>query len=316
MAKGSSNSQQVARPFLKWAGGKGQLLPQLEAHLPKEIRTGGIRRYLEPFIGSGAFFFRVAQSYPVQEFILSDLNHDLILTYQVVQKDVEALIAALSAMERDYLNLSESGREKFYYHVREQFNQKRLNINYDRHAGGEDDLADRVNRAAELIFLNRTGYNGLFRLNSRGEFNVPKGRYTSPRILDAENLRAVACVIRDVRFQYGDFVSVEEWVDHQTLVYLDPPYRPISPTAHFRSYSPIPFDDRQQLRLAEYFRKLDSKGAKLMLSNSDPRNYDPGDDFFERAYAGFHIVRLQARRNINSVPVRRGLLSELLILNY
>jgi DNA adenine methylase len=142
------------------------------------------------------------------------------------------------------------------------------------------------------------------------------GRYKLPRILDAQNLRAASRLLQHACFQHGDFEFIERWVDPQTLVYFDPPYRPISPTAHFRSYSLARFDDHEQLRLANFYRRLDSLGAKLMLSNSDPQNIDPNDDFFQQAYAGFRIERLQARRNINSVPDRRGTVTELLILNY
>lgn len=304
------DSIQKARPFLKWAGGKGQLLSQIDSHLPAEIRLGKIKRYVEPFTGSGALFFHIAQTYPIEEFILADLNSDLILTYQVVQKDVEALIGTLEGYARDYLALDESGRERFYYRIRDRFNRERFELDYGRYSQGW------IRRAAEVIFLNKTGYNGLFRTNSKGEFNVPIGRYKSPRILDAQNLRAASRLLEKARFQFGDFESIEAWVDPQTLVYFDPPYRPISSTAHFRSYSMARFDDPQQLRLAEFYRRLDSRGVRLMLSNSDPQSIDPEDDFFEQAYAGFRILRVYARRNINSVSSRRGSVSELLILNY
>lgn len=299
-----------ARPFLKWAGGKGQLLSQIESHLPTEIRQGKIKRYIEPFTGSGALFFHIAQTYPIEAFVLADLNPDLILTYQVVQRDVMALIGTLEELARDFLALDKKGRECFYYRIRDRFNRDRFKLDYRRYSQRW------IRRAAEIIFLNKTGYNGLFRLNSRGEFNVPMGRYKSPPILDAQNLRAASRLLQKVCFQAGDFEFIERWVDPQTLVYFDPPYRPISPTAHFRSYSAAQFDDHQQLRLAQFYRRLDSRGARLMLSNSDPQSIDPDDDFFQQAYAGFRIVRVYARRNINSVSSGRGSISELLILNY
>jgi DNA adenine methylase len=167
-----------------------------------------------------------------------------------------------------------------------------------------------------MLFLNRTGYNGLYRVNSKGDFNVPCGRYKNPRILDEENLHNVSAVLNRVSIRYGDFEDVADFVDDKTLVYFDPPYRPISETAHFTTYSKQAFNDNQQLRLADFYRQLDAKGAKLMLSNSDPHNIDPHDDFFERAYDGFRIERLQAKRNINRDPTKRGPISELLILNY
>lgn len=303
------NGQQ-ARPFLKWAGGKGQLLPQIESYLPTGIRHGEIKRYIEPFVGSGALFFHIAQSYPVEEFVLSDLNPDLILTYRVVQRDVEALIHTLEQFTKEFLALDEKDRKRYYYHIRDRFNNNRAGLDRDHYS------QEWVHRAAEVIFLNKTGYNGLYRLNSKGEFNVPMGRYKMPRILDVHNLRAASRVLQHAWFQHGDFESIEQWVDPQTLVYFDPPYRPISSTAHFRSYSAARFDDCQQLRLAGFYRRLDSLGVKLMLSNSDPQNVDPGDDFFQQAYAGFRIERVNARRHINSVSSRRGMIFELLILNY
>lgn len=300
----------IARPFLKWAGGKGQLLSQLETYLPASLRLGEIKRYIEPFVGSGALFFWIAQNYPVEEFVLSDLNPDLILTYRVVQRDVEALINSLQVLANEFLALDEEGRQRYYYHVRDKFNKNRFGLDYERYS------QNWVIRAAEIIFLNRTGYNGLYRLNSRGEFNVPMGRYKNPRILDAQNLRAASRLLQHACFRHGDFESIERWVDDKTLVYFDPPYRPISSTAHFRSYAMARFDDHQQLRLANFFRRLDSMGARLMLSNSDPQNIDPTDNFFQQAYAGFRIERVNARRNINSVSERRGSISELLVLNY
>ncbi len=299
-----------AHPFLKWAGGKRQLLGQLESHFPPELENGALTRYVEPFIGSGAVFFKVFQSYPLRECLISDVNPELILVYRAIQRAVEGLIAQLGEIESRYLVLDETERRKFYYQIREQYNDQRNSVDYDRYESAW------ASRAALMIFLNRTGYNGLFRLNSKGEYNVPCGRYKNPRILDADNLRRVSAVLNQVTIHYGDFEAVADFVDHNTLAYFDPPYRPLSETAHFTTYSKEVFDDQQQLRLADFYRHLDAKGAKLMLSNSDPHNIDPQDDFFERAYRGFRIERLQAKRNINRDPEKRGPISELLILNY
>ncbi len=301
---------QPARPFLKWAGGKGQLLEQLESFFPGELKAGLLRRYVEPFVGSGAVFFRVMQSYPLQECLIADINPELILVYSVVKRDVEGLIERLRDIEDRYLPLDEGERREFYYQVRKQYNDQRRTTQFSAYEPGW------VERAAAMLFLNRTGYNGLFRLNSKGEFNVPVGRYKNPHILNAGNLRRAARLLSQVTIQYCDFEAVADHVDHETLVYFDPPYRPLSTTAHFTAYSENKFDDRQQLRLAAFYRQLDARGGKLMLSNSDPHNVDPADDFFEQAYRGFRIERLQAKRNINSDPRKRGPISELLILNY
>jgi DNA adenine methylase len=225
------------------------------------------------------------------------------------------------------LRLAEEERRSYYYNMRERFNRQRVEIEFERLSlpvpSGTGRWRSRpyfspawIERTAMLVFLNRTGYNGLFRLNSRGDFNVPFGRYPTPRLLDADNLRMVAHLLQGVKIQYGDFKAIEGWIDAGTLVYFDPPYRPISNTAGFTSYSKDRFDDRQQLRLAEFYRRLDAKGAKLMLSNSDPSNTDPNDTFFELAYSGFRIERLRAKRNINRDGGKRGPISELLILNY
>jgi DNA adenine methylase len=299
-----------ARPFLKWAGGKGQLLEQLQSHLPSEMKNGAISRYVEPFVGSGALFFKVRQSYAVQEYLIADINPELILVYRTVKKDVEGLIKQLGEIDAYYQGLDEAQRQEYYYQIRASFNDQRGEIQYD------DYHPNWVQRAAYMIFLNRTGYNGLFRVNSKGEFNVPVGRYRKPRILDAENLRAVSNLLRKVAIQYCDFESVANFVDQKSMVYFDPPYRPLSATSSFTSYSKTAFDDREQLRLAAFYRRLDAKGGKLMLSNSDPHNTDPGDDFFEQAYAGFRIERVRAKRNINRDPQKRGPVSELLIMNY
>jgi DNA adenine methylase len=299
-----------AQPFLKWAGGKRQLLEQLESHFPPELESGALLRYVEPFVGSGAVFFNVFQSYPVKDCLIADVNPELILVYQTIQQEVERLIDQLVEIETSYLGLNHAQRRDFYYQIREKYNDQRISIDYSEFH------STWVKRSAYMLFLNHTGYNGLFRLNSKGEFNVPCGRYKNPRILDTENLRNVSRLLNQVSIQYGDFEEVAEFVDDKTLVYFDPPYRPLSPTAHFTAYSKDLFDDRQQLRLAEFYRRLDAKGGKLMLSNSDPHNVDVEDDFFERAYHGFRLERLQAKRNINRDPKKRGPISELLILNY
>jgi DNA adenine methylase len=166
-----------------------------------------------------------------------------------------------------------------------------------------------------MIFLNRTCYNGLFRVNARGQFNVPFGKYKKPRICDSNNLRAVSNVLQDVTLQLGDFEDTAAWVDDRTFVYFDPPYRPISKTASFNAYDKNGFGDDQQQRLAAFFRDLDARGVHLMLSNSDPKNLNPKDTFFDDLYTGFHIQRVAAKRNINSKAEKRGAITELLITN-
>ena len=261
-------------------------------------------------MGSGALFFKIIQTYPIRECLLADFNPELILVYKTIQVNVSELIIYLEEIEQHFLGLDPEQRKAHYYQVREDYNHQRDIINF--HEFGSNWTL----RAAQMMFLNRTGYNGLFRLNSKGAFNVPYGRYENPRILDAENLRGAAELLQSVSIQYGDFEKTAHYINADTLVYFDPPYRPLSTTAHFTAYSKERFDDAQQLRLADFYRNLDVTGAKLMLSNSDPHNVDPEDNFFEDAYRGFRIEHLKARRNINREADKRGEISELLILNY
>lgn len=304
------SDQPLVKPFLKWAGGKRQLLTQLEAHFPPQLLNGEISRYAEPFVGSGALFFKIIQTYPIREYLLADFNPELILVYKTIQVNVSELIICLEEIEQHFLGLDPEQRKAYFYQVREDYNHRRDTIQF--HEFGSNWTL----RAAQMMFLNRTGYNGLFRLNSKGAFNVPYGRYENPRILDAENLRGAAELLQSVSIQYGDFEKTAHNINADTLIYFDPPYRPLSTTAHFTAYSKERFDDAQQLRLADFYRNLDVIGAKLMLSNSDPHNVDPEDSFFEDAYRGFRIEHMKARRNINREADKRGEISELLILNY
>lgn len=299
-----------AKPFLKWAGGKRQLLAAIDGRFPPELQQGQIGRYIEPFVGGGAVFFHIAGRYPVTEYFLSDINPELILAYQTVQRDVDTLISRLAELEKDFLNLTTAGQERFFYDVRHQFNQQRPTMDYEQFR------PDWVQRTAWLIFLNRTCYNGLFRVNSRGGFNVPFGRYKRPKICYAKRLAAVSHSLQPVTIRQGSYHQWANCADERTFVYFDPPYRPISATASFTGYSRQPFDDAAQLDLAGFFRQLDEQGAKLMLSNSDPKNVDPNDGFFDKVYTGFTIERIPATRQINSKGDKRGAVNELLITNY
>lgn len=300
----------VAKPFLKWAGGKTQLLGQIAECLPVEIAQGGIDRYIEPFMGGAAVFLYLVQKHSIAENYVADGNEELALAYKTVQQRVEEVIALLRSIEQAYYGMTPAQQKARFYAVRSQFNEERSQIDFSG-AGAES-----AKRTAQLIFLNRTCFNGLFRVNARGGFNVPFGGYMHPLICDAENLRTVSAVLRRTRILHGDFTICEPYVDARTFVYFDPPYRPISRSASFNSYSRQPFDDAAQARLAEFYRALDGKGAKLMLSNSDPHNENLADNFFEELFSGFHIRRVLARRNINSNGARRGAITELLITNY
>ncbi|MBR8827061.1 MAG: DNA adenine methylase [Gomphosphaeria aponina SAG 52.96 = DSM 107014] len=300
----------IVKPFLKWAGGKSQLLEQMEGFFPPELKTGLIQRYIEPFVGGGAMFFHLATAYSIDEFFIADINPELLCAYLTIQQNVTALISILQKIESHYLSLDEAGRKEYYYEMRSKFNEQRakfLMLKYQ---------PEWINRTAQLIFLNRTCFNGLFRVNSKGDFNVPMGRYKNPTICHPENLKAVAQILQKTHIHCGDFTDCRQWVNEQSFVYFDPPYRPISATANFNAYASPNFDDSEQLRLSQFYRELDQKGAKLMLSNSEPKNEDPAADFFEVAYAGYGIERLSANRYINSKGSKRGKINELLIINY
>jgi DNA adenine methylase len=300
-----------ARPFIKWVGGKSQLLEQFENFYPDELRKGIIKNYVEPFLGGGALFFALSQRYKIENAYLSDLNKDLILTYQVIQQRPNDLLDFLEQYQKDYDQTEPEKRKDLFLTVRRHFNLQRFEINYKK-------LSDNwIPRAAQLIFLNKTCFNGLFRLNSRGEFNVPYGKYKTAVIFDEPNILAVSKVLQRAEIQQADYTGCFDKVNENTFVYLDPPYRPISQTASFTTYTDAGFDDKEQLQLAQFFRKLDREtGAKLMLSNSDPKNENPKDDFFEKAYSGYNIFRVSASRAVNCNGERRGKINELLVINY
>ncbi len=299
-----------ARPFLKWAGGKSQLLEILDRYFPPALKEGRVKHYFEPFLGGGSVFFHVARNYPIRSARLFDVNEELVLTYRVVQERVDELIEYLFDYSAKYLRCGPERRAKLFGDMRMRFNQDRFNINYAR-------LADNwVPRAAQLIFLNKTCFNGLFRVNRSGEFNVPIGRYIKPAILDEINLRQASKALSLAEISRGDFAAIRSRAKTGDFVYYDPPYRPLNATSNFKAYSKIDFDDAEQMRLAVFYREMHGKGVMQMLSNSDPRNSDPKDDFFEKGYADFKVKRVPATRMINSDAAKRGRINELLITNY
>ena len=299
--------ERQVKPFLKWAGGKGQLIEQFKDYLPKEIKlTGRIDKYFEPFIGGGAVFFWLAQEYQIGESYLFDVNADVIIAYKTIKTKVHALIDELKSLELKYFKTTKNKRESYYYDRRDEYNDI-IRKNTSNNA---------VARSALLIFLNKTCFNGLFRVNSQGLFNVPFGRYENPNICDEENLVAVSHLLKNSEIERCDFSECLKKVDSKSFVYFDPPYRPISNTASFTGYIKNSFDDEDQIRLKEVFNKLDRKDANIMLSNSDPKNVNPQDNFFDDLYRGNHIERLLATRMINCNASKRGVIKEILIMNY
>ena len=300
-----------AKPFLKWAGGKTQLLAELSSRLPDDIKKKRlIESYIEPFLGGGAFFFYLRKHYEIRDAYLLDLNRELILTYKVVQEDPDSLISYLNELEEKYRSSDKEGRRKLFYQIRTLYNKQMKEINHN------DYSLKWVERAGQLIFLNKTCYNGLFRQNKKGEFNVPHGRYKNPTICDVQNLREVSLALQGVKLIQADFLQAKSFVQRKSFVYFDPPYRPLSATSNFTGYAKEDFDDADQIRLANFFSDLDKAGASLMLSNSDPKNSDETDNFFDELYGGFSIERVLANRNINRDGKGRGKVTELIIRNY
>ena len=293
-----------AKPFLKWAGGKGQLLSQLSEHLPKRISKEPFT-YIEPFVGGGAMLFYMLQHFGnIKKAVINDVNEDLILTYRTIKDDVEALIANLDRLEKYYLSITDQhGRSQIFYDVRERYNQR---------------IGDSVERASQLVFLNKTCFNGLYRVNRRGRFNVPFGKYANPTICNAKLLRADSQILQSAQVEIcqGDYVQTMQHLDGLTFVYLDPPYRPLDATSSFTAYAKGDFNDDDQRALAGFCHQLNDAGCYWMESNADCSAKNPEDTFFEELYKDYRIERVYASRFINANPEKRGKLTELLIKNY
>ncbi len=294
-----------AKPFLKWAGGKRQLLNEIEKNLPPNIlETKKIDLYIEPFVGGGALLFHLLSNYSVKKSIINDINPDLILAYKIIKLYPEDLIKKLKIVEKEYLSLPYGERKEYYYNnLRNKFNE--LKINYSK-----PNTKLSIEKVALLIALNKTCFNGLYRQNNKGKFNVPIGRYKNPKILDEENLRAASTLLKNTQIFYGSYDSIKIPKEPKAFVYLDPPYRPLNAVG-FTKYSKEDFNDEDQKQLAKYFRRLNKDRHYLLLSNSDTK-----DKFFDTLYKGFNIERVSAKRYINSIANGRGNINELLIKNY
>lgn len=283
----TAGGRPAARPFLKWAGGKARLAPVIVAAAP-----AWFSRYHEPFVGGGAAFFALASARPRFNASLSDQNAELIGAYAVVRDHVEDLIAALRPIAESYLALDAEGRRRFYYSQR------------------ACEPVDPVARAARLIFLNKTGYNGLYRVNRAGKFNVPHGRYANPQIVDEAALRCASEALQAAELRCEDFAIACGRAQPGDLVYLDPPYQPLSRTSNFTSYTREAFGPEEQRRLRDTFDELTARGVAAMLSNSD-------HPYIEELYGGrgYTIERVPMSRAINSKGDRRTSITELLVSN-
>lgn len=272
------------RPFVKWAGGKTQLLKSLERHFPKTLVT-----YYEPFLGGGAVFFYIVERRPRFNAVLSDINQELITTYRVVKEHVKDLIRQLENHKAKY----RLAPEDYYYQVRNDL-----------------EPSDDVERAARLIFLNKTCYNGLYRVNKKGKFNVPFGRYKNPKICDKENLLTVSKVLRwsNAKLLVADYQKATKDAEKGDFIYFDPPYQPVSSTANFTSYTQSGFSREEQERLGRWFRELDQRGCQILLSNSDTQKV-------RDIYDGYDIQTVQVLRAISCKGDGRTGHTELIIHN-
>ena len=290
----------LAKPFIKWAGGKTQLLEEIRSKYPSRIE-----KYCEPFVGGGAVLFDVLQkSYP-EQVLINDINKELINTYQQLRDNSDSLIELLSDLQRTYKLHTAEENKILFYEKRDRYNELKVN-------GNE---SENLEKAALFIFLNKTSFNGLYRVNSKGLFNVPFNNAKNPLLCDEENLRKCSKLLQNVEMITGDYSKCKDFIDEKTFVYIDPPYRPLTQTSAFTSYNESGFDDKEQIRLRKFIGEISEKGAKILASNSDPKNADENDDFFDELYSNFEIERVSASRMINSNAKKRGSINEILISN-
>lgn len=289
-----------AKPFVKWAGGKTQLLIEIERILPTDFRNREIT-YVEPFVGGGSVMFWMLQNFPnIKKAVINDINPKLINVYQTIKHNPKELINALYLIENKYIPKSHDERTTYFIEQRRRFNN--------------EDLSN-VEQAAIFIFLNRTCFNGLYRENSKGKFNVPHGKYANPTICDKATIMADSKVLQNVEIMCGDFADTEIYAGADTLFYFDPPYKPLSNTSSFNTYVKEPFNDAEQIRLRDFCNIVAKKGSQFILSNSDVKGKNPADNFFDDLYSEYNINRVFATRMVNANPEKRGKLSELMISN-
>lgn len=296
--------EKTVKPFLKWAGGKGQLLKEIEQYYP--FGNGKVTKYAEPFVGGGAVLFDILSKYDLEEVYISDINAELINAYRIIRDDIDDLIEKLYHMQNEFIPLVTEERKVYYIQKRERFNDLKVN--------GNESI--NIEKAALMILLNKTCFNGLYRVNRKGLFNVPMGAYKNPMICDENNFRAISEKLQKVSIVCGDYKESADFIDENTFVYFDPPYRPITNTASFTAYTENLFNDEKQIELAKFVDNMHRKGAKVVISNSDPKNSNTEDDFFDEIYASYNIKRVDATRVINCNSKSRGRIKELLISNF
>ena len=293
----------ICKPFVKWAGGKKQLLSSIERVLPQDFSKLKNITYIEPFVGGGAVLFWILQNYPnnITRAVINDINPNLTNVYKTIRDNRYELLEILSYFERSYISLSDLDLKK------ELFTSIRTRYNLE--------TVSSIERAAMFIFLNKTCFNGLYRVNKKGLFNVPYGKYANPKICDVETIESDSELLQRVEILTGDFSQTIDYIGDQTLFYFDPPYRPISSSSSFTAYSKENFKDVDQLRLAEFSKQINALGCYFILSNSDSKSSENEVSFFDEIYDNFSIERVAATRAINSIGKKRGKVSEILVTN-
>ncbi len=296
------NSFSGAKPFLKWAGGKTQLLGEIKKLLPTDLSSKNFT-YVEPFVGSGAVLFWMLKNYPnMKKAVINDINEDLINTYKTILSNPNSLIEILKNYEKEFHSLEkeEDKKKEYYYLKRKKYNTRQ---------------SENAEQAALFIFLNRTCFNGLYRVNRSNGFNVPMGSYRKPTICDEENILQVSKALEKVEILCGDYEKTLENVEPNSFFYFDPPYKPLNETSSFNSYSKEVFNDKEQIRLRDFCDELNRLNHKWILSNSDVDSVPGEKKFFDEHYKKYNILRVLAKRTINANAEKRGVLHELLITN-
>ena len=279
------------KPFVKWAGGKSQLISEIRKKYPKNIKC-----YCEPFVGGGAVLFDILANYKPEKVLINDINKELIITYYQLQNNVDNLIKKLFALQNEFISADLEQRKIIYNNNRKLYNSLK----------NKSCENNELEIASLFIFLNKTCFNGLYRVNKNGDFNVPMGSYKNPLICDEFNLKKSSSLLKNVKIICGDYSRCIDYINDETFVYIDPPYRPLTQTSSFTSYSAKVFDDKEQIRLADFINIISRKGAIVVASNSDPQNADENDMFFDNLYRNYSIKRIQAKRAINSKSEGRG----------
>lgn len=293
------------KPFLKWTGGKSQLINDISNNYPNGLGED-INKYCEPFVGGGAILFNIISNYTMKEILINDTNTALINVYNCIKYNIDIMIMKLLELEYEFNTINDMIlKQNYYINKRQEFNNMISDKTYN------------TDNACLFIFLNKTCFNGLYRVNSNGLFNVPFGKYNKINLCDIENIKNISELLQNIKITNKSYNECFNFIDKSTFVYIDPPYRPLNKTSSFNSYTKNKFGDKQQIELHDFINKINIKNAKILLSNSDPKNTNINDNFFDELYYEYNIKRVNVKRMINSnSSLRNKKLTELLISNY